>query len=347
MTTTNADKEFFFTETLLPLGQLTEILVALVHRARAPAIGGTLAQPVFDLLNLVSVFALSPAVDVGQLKVLQTALRPLRFALITTFSNIQEKPPISLESRIARLRQQLPDLVAQIRTVAPAVYEALGYTPQTRSEWLAQHASYETVGGRPGRTKKWRTFVRHGNWDAALRHVPQGLKAEADKISRKLREHGLLSEKLAANLWTRTFYGTVTVAPLNVPTAGNPDELIPSGVFLTVLPSGHIEVFRSYDPLLAFNPVQRAELASAQLSKEVSVLFGPREYRATCDIAGFSTVIAAVRTWIAEQDNDIPQRKEVYAVLSRERQKEALKKRLLKAFSPAELRVLKEIMPSV
>jgi hypothetical protein len=331
-------REELFAVDLVPLGQIAEVILETFKNWHTPKVGKlrtTAAHRIFEVLNLASCFAIDPNVSEEQLRVLKTALRPLRFQLVGSVC-IPSKSESAMEIR-------LKQLIARISAVTSAMHSAIGYTPETRSTWLTAHTASSTPLTQKGKMNTWRTFVRHCVWDNAFAQLPVEIQPYATEVCRNLQQSHSTSFTLANELWDATF--NPAAPPMNPLIAGSLDlsERLPPEMRVEVTPQGLLLLTVDYSPIQALTPSEQVVLRRESVPASFERLVQPVSNTQETTISGLAAAVADGKLWLEAQKSDGALVKTAFEELKTARKRARVMQKVSDTFSKDEISVLAEL----
>lgn len=293
------EKEEFFVKSLIPAGQLVEVVCHLAElvqptypRSSRQAIRQALREP----LNLAAVYALS--CTYRERDHLEVVLAELSTQLVRACQPMKAVPGSASHQRVLRAcltKSREPGLTqaerkryaahlelwanARLQNLTAPLYRAVRYTPANREAWMQRYAK----GSALPKPSKWQTLARNLEWGLAASLL--GFKGDAP--SSQLYYGSRVGQSTAQE----TLKALVSASPVALeqstshiegePQAASPQERLPSYVKVTTEPGGLLLVTGTYEP---------AHMLSAELRKEAHALGLLAEKNAAKTGAGVSPV---------------------------------------------------------
>jgi hypothetical protein len=316
MTETITRPDFFHSK-LIPTGQRVTLLLAMLaplksEKSDVKAAHSRSAQLVLDLLSLVSCFSLGP-IPPETLAKLDKALTHLNSVLLSVQLALGE-------TELAKVRLMFD---TGMEGILPVFYELMNYSPETRHSWIEQHLHQANALTQGRRVNRWRTWVKHGDWDATVRAMPYWQRGAALTIIRKLKTTTCApGAKLAEELWLATF-GTPqpekSVAPPTEPGIAPPiasqsdtapmaspdsrEDLLPEGISLVSTRDGALLLTLEFHPNSTLSTAEKLVLTRGPLSKRLMGLLEVKTLVARCTVSrlpqGVASLVAVRLAWLA------------------------------------------------
>ena len=324
---TISPKEEFFRTKLIPAGQLTEVYLHHASRIRVAA----LSRDVFEILGLVSAFAISPSTpaDTAIFMALGQSIEQIISLLRGDLVGINCAKPTSEQTRDFRAGQN--SILERLKPHLDALLTTMKYVPQERGAWLENLMRTATPLTRNREYKKWRTFVRNLDFEQnmqslGMRDVAKALPALGSHQGRE--EAPVLWRACFDSAW-QDGQGLVQSAPY-----------LPTGVEVKSTATGLLEVTRSYD----HRKVLKKVLAPLpDTTPDVAKRLEVAVFSKTCHYTELAGTIAEVIAWIEEQSVLAESTKNIISKAAEESKMAALRAKLTSTFTPDELALLAKV----
>lgn len=319
MSTLTAAKESFYTHTLIPLGQMTEILLAVlrVHTAiRHPGLGkyrGDLGQAIFELLTLSHCFAWTPIATIESLEKVAKSLNENFLPVL--LKSLQTANGMATPSRtIQRDTREIRQLVA---AAAEIVYMDIGFKPSELNVLLAIPGVASAFRGPGRRINQWRTLVRHREWALTLRCLPERLKPPAMEVRNRLERAQSAGSESAQKLWDQMFNSEryvvtvvtpAVVAPSVVPATGvnettplTPNPKAPVGLTAQAMPRGTLLVTLEFDPRSMLSGPKQLAMNREPLASAMNDTLQVSKFTRECSVALLPRAVEEANVWLVAQ----------------------------------------------
>lgn len=274
-------KEEFFRTKLIPAGQVAEIYV---HQA-APYQRKDLSQMLFETLGLVSAFAISPSTPnrKGLFVSLGEHVQTLIDLMRTDLDELKAPPTRRLGTSF---RASVNTATTRFKPVVEALLLEMKYSPAKRAAWMESVMRVPTPLTQKGQYSKWRTFVRHIDFQENMRTL--GLAHAAKDMPTLGSSQG---REEAPLLWRECF--TTTAGENHVaPSAG---ALLPPGVVIKSNATGLLDVQYEIDPRKVLKKALKE--VAGQAPPELEDLLKPVSFSRTCEFRQLAAVIDELFTW--------------------------------------------------
>lgn len=337
-------KELFFKNALIPLAQVSEVL-----RANAPmAIRGRLGNTLFEPLNLVSTFMLSPASGVNR-----DALTKLMHERTEILVKILEDVNVSSQTDYQRNTYSLNihNVAAFLESNTLRIYEALVYTPERRARWLE---AYSPNGFFPTvRHNKWRTLARNMSFHVNMANKGLSIAAKAVKTigsrpgAAEVARHwrNLFGTELEAPKFENRPAAAVVVGPQKAPEVPEvPDvrKKLPYGVEVHSNKDQLLNVSCTYNPQTTIPPMFMNE--RDELLTFASTLSIVREFNEECEYPNLELSVKKATAWLEAQRNEVHSIVADFQATREEVQLANLRAKLQQVCNPTELELLAKQM---
>lgn len=300
----------FFRDTLVPAGQLLEMLLALPNSGLPRPEHNELAHRLFDTLNLAACYAIHPGST--DLQKLSATVENLSKATVGTMNAMGSQAPAYISSVFGvrhrgsassvwtNLRKAMQSFVKESPRLCADIHKAIGFDATRRQAWLGEMLAAPSPLTATNRINRWRTFVRNLSWEQAAGRA--GILATLDG-ARLVELNGFGSDagrKHAKELWETTF------SHLPEPSLGRPLEPLPPGLCISTTPDRRLLVTASVEPRSLLDRSRADQLAQRKrsgqaLPEHLEEMLRPRTRSNRTDLDGLQHTLAETQAWLSDQ----------------------------------------------
>lgn len=355
-------KEIFFSNELVPTGQLLEVVLAharTVTSIASPPRIRTLKQrqqfgvELRDALNLLSVWAINPANK--NLEEVSKNLLDWRITMRNALNLPSTIRTNFLRSLVDGTKCQLTptqagkvakDFAIMSRQLLQAVTELLeliGYSSARRHHWVRTQLSVYSPLTAGDRMNRWRTFVKNGSWTRTFELLSLDAISGRPSVEPEYRQATAVGRTHATNLWKAVFEDWLEIFG---PITGNEAGVVrlPPNVVIASNALRMLDVSIRFDPRSCFSADEEKALDKKTLANpEISLLLEARTYHKTCEYPQLSEVVEAAKAWLEDCHASSALLYVTVLALKDKKRLEALRSKLQANFSPAEQKELAEL----
>lgn len=326
-------KAQFFRKNLVPAGQVTEVLLSRLSDYRQQAI----AHLIFEPLNLVACFAVSPKTPVNDPVFAKLG------GFVDNFTNeLREilKPIIAGEklttAQSTEFRKNTTNLEERLKPFLSMLEATIGYAPAAHALWLEnllEQATPLTVGKS---YNKWRTLVRNMDFKENMGRLGLG------ELAKSLNLGSDQGKAALAELWSDTFHtNVVLVNDVKMKT----DAVLPSAIKVKSDATGMLEVTATYNT--ARHVPRIAGYKPEVYTAELNELLKEEQYRVVCEYRNLSATVEEAKAWLAGRMAAAPKIVAEYNAMHESFRIEQVRKKMESTFTPEELELLSKVTPAI
>jgi hypothetical protein len=327
-------KETFFLDTLVPTGLVAELLLAQLITKHDKDENAALGHVVWEPLNLVSHYVLSPKATTKELPALRVAVLAHQAVLLKM---LEKQAP----SKRPFARRTSVDLDKALKTSAASIEQLTGLA-DFKIQWGKTHK--EAQGYREAWVKehtnpllpsmasisKWRTFSRNLEPQKMARELDLGLTlvTEAKQLSSHSGAEG------ARKLWQSCFSLEASGAKRKA------HKPLPENVTVEVFPSGVFEIVATFQPRVRLG----IKPDVTKLAPELAVRLSTQQVRLECGYDGVGTTVKKAIAWQQKQEEGLAQLKADFEATLEQSKSDAIYEKFNSTFSAEEIAVLRKRM---
>lgn len=276
----NSMKEEFFRTKLIPAGQVAEVYL---HNASS-WLRKDLSQLLFETLGLVSAFAISPST-------------PNRKGLFASLGENVQNLIDAMRADLEALKAPKPKMGSTFSSAAnsgsrrfkpliDAILHDMKYVPEKRAKWMEGVMQTPTPLTQKGQYSKWRTFVRHIDFQENMRIL--GLAYAAKDMGALGSAQG---REEAPLLWRECF----DTVPGEADDARPAGTLLPAGVAIKSNATGLLDVHYEFDPRKVLKKFLKD--VTAKVPPELDELLLTVSFDRACEFRQLPTIVDELLAW--------------------------------------------------
>ncbi len=298
-------RERFFSDVLIPAGQLLEITLALIAKVPTRITAVELSTPGFEALNYASCFAVNP--NNSDLSAVTEAVRHYMEVLVRALNALPATgreqfigsvlAPARSGSRDATqssaFRRELEQALPTLNDAVKGIHVAIGYDPALQAQWLSRNL-VATPLTKNRKLSAWRTLVRNSDWHMPVRLLKLTSFVPASQLTVNAFSSHEGRQKLP-QLWADTF-GVTRVE-------GATDTRLPVGVTVQSTVGGRLIVAAQHEPRSELTSTERkaVQAKASSVPETLALALQAKRCSEECDYRDLSEVVLRLRKWLSEQ----------------------------------------------